>query len=123
MLKMPGTVPKQIITNQTVCVCVCVCVCAGPRNIFCSCLVLITNIFLIRCAGMQGWVVGVLGCMAERLQQQLLDKHRGVDLVVGPDAYRDLPRLLSSLQVEACHPVASFACQSSEDMLLSRKRL
>ncbi|KAK9864446.1 hypothetical protein WJX84_002398 [Apatococcus fuscideae] len=49
-----------------------------------------------------GLVVGVLGCMAERLQQQLLDKHRGVDLVVGPDAYRDLPRLLSSLQGHPC---------------------
>lgn len=60
-----------------------------------------------------GLVVGVLGCMAERLQQKLLDKHRGVDLVVGPDAYRDLPRLLSSLQVNSCtnRTVASIYCQ------------
>ena len=48
-----------------------------------------------------GVVVGVLGCMAERLQQQLLSKERSVDLVVGPDAYRDLPRLLSSLSVSS----------------------
>ncbi|KAK9848481.1 hypothetical protein WJX84_012363 [Apatococcus fuscideae] len=48
-----------------------------------------------------GVVVGVLGCMAERLQQQLLSKERSVDLVVGPDAYRDLPRLLSSLSEQA----------------------
>ena len=38
--------------------------------------------------------IGVLGCMAERLRTRLLDEERLVDLVVGPDAYRDLPRLL-----------------------------
>lgn len=37
--------------------------------------------------------VGVLGCMAERLKEKLLD--RGADVVCGPDAYRSLPRLLS----------------------------
>ncbi|HYE57744.1 MAG TPA: tRNA (N6-isopentenyl adenosine(37)-C2)-methylthiotransferase MiaB, partial [Rhodothermales bacterium] len=39
--------------------------------------------------------LGVLGCMAERLRTKLLDEEKLVDLVVGPDAYRDLPRLLS----------------------------
>ncbi len=39
-------------------------------------------------------MVGILGCMAERLKQSLLDEEKLVDLVVGPDAYRDLPRLL-----------------------------
>ncbi len=39
-------------------------------------------------------VVGVLGCMAERLKTELLEKKRNVDVVCGPDAYRDLPRLL-----------------------------
>ena len=43
-------------------------------------------------------VVGVLGCMAERLKTQLLDEERIVDLVVGPDAYRDLPRLLGEVE-------------------------
>ena len=39
--------------------------------------------------------VGILGCMAERLKSQLLDEEKIVDLVVGPDAYRDLPNLVS----------------------------
>lgn len=38
--------------------------------------------------------VGVLGCMAERLKSKLLEEEHLVDLVVGPDAYRDLPNLL-----------------------------
>lgn len=40
-------------------------------------------------------VVGVLGCMAERLKEKLLDEKKIVDIVAGPDSYRDLPRLLS----------------------------
>ncbi len=39
--------------------------------------------------------IGVLGCMAERLRTKLLEEEALVDLVVGPDAYRDLPRLLA----------------------------
>jgi tRNA-2-methylthio-N6-dimethylallyladenosine synthase len=35
--------------------------------------------------------------MAERLKEKLLEKSKIVDLIVGPDSYRDLPRLLSSL--------------------------
>ncbi len=38
--------------------------------------------------------IGVLGCMAERLRHKLLEEERLVDVVAGPDAYRDLPRLL-----------------------------
>jgi tRNA-2-methylthio-N6-dimethylallyladenosine synthase len=38
--------------------------------------------------------IGLLGCMAERLKEQLLDQEQMVDLIAGPDAYRDLPRLL-----------------------------
>ncbi len=40
-------------------------------------------------------IVGVLGCMAERLKAKLLEQEQLVDLVVGPDAYRDLPTLLA----------------------------
>ncbi len=42
--------------------------------------------------------VGVLGCMAERLKAQFLEEEKIVDLVVGPDAYRDLPHLLSEVE-------------------------
>ncbi len=41
-----------------------------------------------------GLVIGVLGCMAERLKTQLLEEEKLVDLIVGPDAYRDLPGLV-----------------------------
>ncbi|KAL5277210.1 CDK5RAP1 family protein [Megaselia abdita] len=39
--------------------------------------------------------IGVLGCMAERLKEKLLEKERWVDVVAGPDSYKDLPRLLT----------------------------
>lgn len=42
--------------------------------------------------------VGILGCMAERLKQQLLDEEEAVDLIVGPDAYRDLPNLINTVE-------------------------
>ena len=42
-----------------------------------------------------GGVLGVVGCMAQRLGPRLLDDRNHVDLVVGPDAYRNLPDLLS----------------------------
>lgn len=41
-----------------------------------------------------GLVVGIVGCMAERLNEELLRPETGVDVVAGPDAYRDLPNLL-----------------------------
>ncbi|XP_011299631.1 CDK5 regulatory subunit-associated protein 1 [Fopius arisanus] len=42
--------------------------------------------------------IGILGCMAERLKTQILEKKKAVDLVAGPDSYRDLPRLLSIVE-------------------------
>ena len=42
-----------------------------------------------------GLLVGILGCMAERLKSQLLEEEKLVDIVVGPDAYRTLPELIA----------------------------
>jgi tRNA-2-methylthio-N6-dimethylallyladenosine synthase len=44
-----------------------------------------------------GTIVGVLGCMAERLKAKFMEEEKLVDLVIGPDAYRDLPVLLSQI--------------------------
>lgn len=46
-----------------------------------------------------GLKIGVIGCMAERVQQNLIDNH-GVNLVAGPDSYRKLPELLQNIQTE-----------------------
>jgi tRNA-2-methylthio-N6-dimethylallyladenosine synthase len=56
-------------------------------------------------------VVGVLGCMAERLREQLLEEEKLVDLVVGPDAYRDLPNLITQVD----------SGQKAVNVLLSRE--
>ncbi|MDC6470528.1 tRNA (N6-isopentenyl adenosine(37)-C2)-methylthiotransferase MiaB [Flavobacteriales bacterium] len=56
-------------------------------------------------------IVGVLGCMAERMKESLLEEEKLVDLVVGPDAYRDLPNLLEEVE----------GGQKSVNVLLSRE--
>lgn len=56
-------------------------------------------------------VVGVLGCMAERLREKLLEQEKLVDLVVGPDAYRDLPNLIDQVDTG----------QKAVNVLLSRE--
>jgi len=56
-------------------------------------------------------LIGVLGCMAERLKAKFLEEEQMVDIVVGPDAYRDLPQLLSTAQDG----------QSAVNVLLSRE--
>lgn len=45
----------------------------------------------------QNLTVGVLGCMAERIKDDILVKEKLVDIVVGPDAYRDIPNLISEV--------------------------
>lgn len=43
-------------------------------------------------------LIGVLGCMAERLKTQLLEEHQLVDIIAGPDAYRSLPQLIEDAE-------------------------
>jgi len=43
-------------------------------------------------------IIGVLGCMAERLKEKFLDEEKLIDMVVGPDAYRDLPNLIEQAE-------------------------
>lgn len=45
-----------------------------------------------------GMIIGVLGCMAERLKTKLLEEEKMVDIVAGPDSYRDLPRLVEEAE-------------------------
>ncbi len=58
-----------------------------------------------------GLLVGVLGCMAERLKSKFLEEEKLVDLVVGPDAYRDLPALIQQVD----------SGQKAVNVLLSRE--
>lgn len=46
----------------------------------------------------KGLMIGVLGCMAERLKTKLLEEEKLVDLVAGPDVYRDLPNMISEVE-------------------------
>ncbi len=52
----------------------------------------------LRTRKQQNKTVGVLGCMAERIREKFLDEEKLVDLVVGPDAYRDIPNLLEQVE-------------------------
>jgi tRNA-2-methylthio-N6-dimethylallyladenosine synthase len=42
--------------------------------------------------------VGILGCMAERLKEKLIEEQEFVDLIVGPDAYRELPKMIQTVE-------------------------
>ena len=56
-------------------------------------------------------IIGVIGCMAERLKNELIERH-GVDLVAGPDAYLDLPALVAA--AEAGQPAINIDLSLSE---------
>lgn len=58
------------------------------------------DVFLQEKKSRKGVIVGVLGCMAERLKEELL-RHPAVDIVAGPDAYRDIPKLIAALKSDA----------------------
>mgnify|MGYP003338727432 CR=1 FL=1 len=54
-----------------------------------------------------GLIVGVLGCMAERLKSKLLEEEKLVDIVAGPDSYRDLPKDRKSTRLNSSHSSVS----------------
>ncbi len=56
-------------------------------------------------------LIGIIGCMAERLKEKLIEKEKLVDLVVGPDAYRSLPQLIEKAE----------SGQKAVNVLLSRE--
>ena len=56
-------------------------------------------------------IIGVVGCMAERLKEELVRNH-GVDLVAGPDAYQELPDLISA--AEAGQPAVNVTLSETE---------
>ena len=64
-----------------------------------------------KAAASQGPIIGVLGCMAERVKDDLLENH-GADLVCGPDAYMTLPDLIA--QVELGHKAINVELSTSE---------
>lgn len=61
--------------------------------------------------GPKGLIIGVIGCMAERVQQKLLDEY-GCDIVAGPDAYMALPRLIA--EAELGHKAMDVALSQTE---------
>ena len=56
-------------------------------------------------------IIGVIGCMAERMKNELIERH-GVDLVAGPDSYLDLPALFAS--AETGHPAVNVELSTTE---------
>lgn len=66
--------------------------------------------------------IGVLGCMAERLKDKLLEEEKIVDVVVGPDAYRDLPKLVESAE-EGLKAVNTFLSREETYADISPVRL
>lgn len=65
-------------------------------------------------------IVGVLGCMAERVKEELIEEH-GVDVVCGPDAYLSLPELMAAVEVgEKAINVQLSATETYRDVIPSR---
>lgn len=67
-------------------------------------------------------LIGVLGCMAERLKEKLLEEEKIVDLVAGPDAYRDLPKLVRQVD-EGSKAVNTFLSREETYADISPVRL
>jgi tRNA-2-methylthio-N6-dimethylallyladenosine synthase len=57
-------------------------------------------------------IIGIIGCMAERLKEQLIETEKSVDIVVGPDAYRELPALVT--EAESGHKAVNVLLSREE---------
>ena len=65
-------------------------------------------------------IIGVVGCMAERVREELVERH-GVDLVAGPDAYNDLPALFAAVEAgEKAVNVELSTTETYRDIILTR---
>ena len=72
----------------------------------------------------QGVLIGIIGCMAERLKERLTEGEDAVDIVAGPDAYRDLPKLVREAGAGLQHIVGlTFYVHFREFLLLLRDLL
>jgi tRNA-2-methylthio-N6-dimethylallyladenosine synthase len=69
----------------------------------------------------QGAVVGVTGCMAQRLGAKLLDRAKHVSLVIGPDGYRDLPSLIESARKGVRTTATDFDLEEHYDDFTPRR--
>ena len=65
-----------------------------------------------------GMMVGLLGCMAERLKAQIMEEEPTLDLVAGPDAYRSLPRLIEEVAAgEKAYDVILSKTETYDDIM------
>ncbi|MBI4720508.1 MAG: tRNA (N6-isopentenyl adenosine(37)-C2)-methylthiotransferase MiaB [Chitinivibrionia bacterium] len=60
----------------------------------------------IKAARRRGFTVGILGCMAQNLREELLDAHHEIDFIAGPDSYRQLPAMIEAARAGAAKGAA-----------------
>ncbi|KAI4492946.1 hypothetical protein M0802_009783 [Mischocyttarus mexicanus] len=70
-----------------------------------------------KCKGKAPLKIGLLGCMAERLKHKILEKEQLVDVIAGPDSYKDLPRLLAQTDKETAINVMLSLDETYADIL------
>lgn len=87
----------QTVTTPEEADCVVINTCSVRDNAEQKVLQRILALRSLRKKGKGRYIIGIIGCMAERAQQELIDEHK-VDFVAGPDAYLDLPHLVAAAE-------------------------